>query len=368
MYNKRSIAAILLLLMCSQNAFSQNYTSDKLKTIAKKAKADIDTSLSSGYYDAGEFLGIPLCVGVDGSHSVFHVGYKLFTTEMKTQYPSEVYDFLERYLLELECMNSEVILRQYLEDDGVVILGGSLTNTKQITPSTPFSFTKIENAFYDIEWNASGKTLLKLRFPINFELLLGTRKNELEIMLNDLVEKESNDFSYSSTLPRLEIMRDAYFRSAPLETYQLEVLNTAEYYERDEAGGFTPIYDDSQPLYSLSNLFRGLIDNEYKLNVKQNLYGYKKKSFSVSLLRWINYCKSKKLRVYTCATEDEEKPDIYKVMVIAQSIDLAYNHLLTVEVPKDFMSIKKATFKASLNAFIPTHNIKTIYQETLNKK
>lgn len=364
----KRITTILFLMLCFQSVFSQEYISDKLKTIAKKANVTINSSLPTGYSDAGMYSGKALCVGIDNSRRVFHVGYKLFATEMKIKYPSEVYDFLERYLLELDCVNSEVILRQYLDDDGVVIVDGNLSNVKKITTSTSFSFTRAENLYYEIQWKDSGKTLLKLRFPINFELLLGTRKKELENIFQSIISVESRNISHSSSTPRLEMMEDGCFRSSPVETYQLEELSTAEYYERGDGNTFIPIYDDSQPIYSLCNMFHGLTDNDCTLNIKQNLYGYKNKNFSVALSQWINYCTSKKLRIYTCAIEDDEKPENLKVMVIAQSVDLAYNHLLTVEVPKDFMTTGKKAFKASLNAFIPTHNIKNIYQETVNKK
>lgn len=365
---QRKIAAILILfIICIQTAFSHNYTNEKLRQIADKVGISADISKPSGYYVAGTYNSRPVCVGISSDHKVFHVGYKLFADDMKTQFPSDVYNFLERYLLELDCIGSEGILCQYLSDDGVSIVEGNLKNIRQINTSTPFKFTRTDNAYYDILWTHGSKSLLRMQFPINFELLLGVRKSEIELQIPNLLTSQSSDFQPAEKSPFVKIQSDGYYCSSPIYTYQLESLSTATFYERNDSNTFVPLYGDEQPEYSLRNLFRGLIENSYNLSITQNLYGYKQQSCSVSLVQWLNYCQSKGLRTYVGVSKEQGVDGSYKVFVIAQSKALAYNHLMTVIVPSDFLAQPESTLQATMNAFIPTHNIKNVYQETINK-
>ena len=64
---------------------------------------------------------------------------------------------------------------------------------------------------------------------------------------------------------------------------------------------------------------------------------------------------------------EEETEDMLKVFVIAENITLNYNHVLLVYVPKDFMVNPTAIFNASVNAFIPTHNVTNLYEEYKDK-
>lgn len=363
----RRAATLVIFTFCVQIAISHDFISERLYQIATKVGVSADTSQPKGYYAAGHYNNRPLCIGISADHRVFHVGYKLFADDMKTQYPSEVYDFLERYLLELDCIGSEGILKQYLSDDGVRVLEGDLQNARYIDASTAFSFTRTDNTCYDIKWTDGTKTLLSMQFPISFELLHGVRKNELESMMHSILASEPSTYSPKEDAPTVEMLPDGYFRSSPLVTYQLESLNTASYYERNDSDALVPIYGDEQPEYSLRNLFRGMVECSQVLNITQNLYGYKQTNYTVSLAQWLCYCKEKGLRIYIGISQEQGNENDYKVFVVAQSDALAYNHLVTVIVPKDFIATPNATFSAKMNAFIPTHNIKAVYQETIKQ-
>ena len=75
----------------------------------------------------------------------------------------------------------------------------------------------------------------------------------------------------------------------------------------------------------------------------------------------IDYCQASNLKSYV-AIEAETK-DVYKVFIIAENKTLNYNHVLVVYVPKDFLDNPTAIFNATVNAFIPTHNVANLYEE-----
>ena len=61
------------------------------------------------------------------------------------------------------------------------------------------------------------------------------------------------------------------------------------------------------------------------------------------------------------AIEDELKDGI-KALIIAQSPDLGFNHILSLIIPNDFIDNQHCIFNATLNAYVPTQNIKDLYQ------
>ena len=84
------------------------------------------------------------------------------------------------------------------------------------------------------------------------------------------------------------------------------------------------------------------------------------------LSQWLDYCKEQNLKVYFAV--EEEREDGIKVMVIAQSNELCYNHLLSVILRNDFVQNPNSMLKAKITPFIPTHNIKDLYQKEIQKR
>ena len=56
-----------------------------------------------------------------------------------------------------------------------------------------------------------------------------------------------------------------------------------------------------------------------------------------------------------------------KALIIAQSPDLGFNHVLSVIIPEDFIASKNSVLKATMNAYVPTQNVKDLYQQYVDK-
>ena len=64
---------------------------------------------------------------------------------------------------------------------------------------------------------------------------------------------------------------------------------------------------------------------------------------------------------------EEEREDGIKALVIAQSPDLGFNHVLSLIIPFDFITNKNCVIKASLNAYVPTQNVAELYKQYVEK-
>ena len=356
-----SVAA-LLLMQGGLASFAQQYQS---KLLAKMA-AGLPLSMAEagntpGYHDLGAYNGRPISVCADANGCINHIGLKLFAPEIKTLYPSAVYDFLERYFLELSMISNVNDFEQKLKEDKVHLLTGSLQTVKSITPETPFNIDRVDDKGYSVRWSVDDKEILNVMFPIEFELLLGMPKVEIEKQMQGMLKAAGNLAQVPPfVMPDMEDMGDGMRRSIPSSFYELESLNTTSYYTLN-AGAPVPYFASEHKDYAAANLFLTDVarNKNYRLYVEQSLYGGEKSTYTIPFLDWLNYCASQKLDVYFGV--EEEREDGLKVLVIARNHDLGYNHMLSVVIPDNFVDKADATLKAKFNAFIPTQNVKTLY-------
>lgn len=288
----------------------------------------------------------------------------LFSDELKNTYPSVIYDFLERYLYEIRNSQNGYLLNQRMTDDKVNVVQGDVVNVTKLSPMVPFSINKIDNFGYDVCWTDTlGNTLLELQFPVQFELLLGKTKSEIETTVKNSIQSMDSVFSPVTDMQEIEELDSGYFRTTPSFNYYVESLNTSRYYEIVNDTDTVAVFNPRQKWYSVANLFHGIINdtNEYRLYIQQNLYGFKQMHYTITLSQWLNYCKDNNLIVYFAI--EEEREDGLKGLLIAQNTDLGYNHMMSIIIPDNFIEKKNATFKVSLNAFIPTDNVKELYQK-----
>lgn len=295
--------------------------------------------------------------------------FRLFATEVKNEYPSVVYDFLERYLYELDSLQRKGIdTRQRIADDKVFFLYGSVISANDITPDIGFTMDIMEGKSYKVSWaDSTGNMILSLTFPMQYELILGKPKNIIESELKSELMK-SPEYVLSRNVPdELEVIEDSCYRTKYSSHYYLESLTTATYYTKDSTGTYRPTYNERDKWHSAANLLQGEIRDisGYTLFVKQNLYGFKYDTYTVPLNKWLGYCKEMKMTTYFAVEEEHE--DGLKVLVIAQSPDLGFNHILSLIIPEDFVCNKRSVLKASLNAYVPTQNVKDLYQQYVEK-
>ena len=228
---------------------------------------------------------------------------------------------------------------------------------------------------YEVSWTdtVSSRTLLSMQFPIQFELLLGKPKEEMEKTMKDKLKVCADTLSQGNLLPdSLESANKEgdVFRSATTEHYYVESLNTAKYFinKGEEGDCMIPLFSPKYKVFSAANLFHGLIieNQDYILHIEQHLYGFKQDNYTVKLNQWLNYCRDNNLTVYFGI--EEERKDGLKALLIAANTDLAYNHVMSIIIPDNFVEKRNSVLKATLNAYIPTNNVKDLYQQYTKKE
>jgi hypothetical protein len=292
--------------------------------------------------------------------------FQLFSPEVKRDYPSVVYDFLERYLYEIDSLQSRSVpVDLRLRDDKVNFLIGSAGVARQLTPETAFELSRVDERYYKVTWRDTlDNNLLELSFPMQYELLLGKSKTEIEQEFRATLS-QYNDFVPNSALTDVgERQDDGCLTNHPVSNYYVTSVNTATYYSSVDK---SPTFSAQDKWHSVANLFQGCIADigRYTLYINQSLYGFKSVQYTLPLSQWLAYCQAMQLKVYFAV--EEEREDGLKALLIAQSQDLGFNHMISLIIPDDFVEARSCVIKGTLNAYIPTQNVKELYQQYVDK-
>jgi len=296
-------------------------------------------------------------------------GLKLFSPEMKEAAPKTqvvVMDFLERYFGKELSSQRQTTREHKMADDKVYFRKGKPSDLYQVVDTMPFSINLLDR-YYEVNWMKADNPFVTIVFPAQYDLLLGAQKDDATKKFKDAVLAAPQKTIDFKTPPDLQQINSTIYKTKG-DTLELASLTDAIYYNkvRDD---YHPVFNNEYLAYSAANLFHGLIPNrDYRMYVEQSVYGMTTINYTISLSQWLNYCAEWGLKVFFAV--EEEREDGILALLIAQSKELGYHHLLSVVIPDKFVTDKNAVLKVRLTPYIPVHNVKDLYQKqsTTHKK
>lgn len=360
----KRIVSFLVLLSVSLTLFSQSYVSSKLQDIATQVDSRTD-------------FNHPLNIIKNKAGKVTHIGFSLFSEATKADYPSPVYHFVERYLLELYLLDDATLRTRMLTEDKVQIQGkGSINEKIALLLAADKNNLSVSIAQDDKNYAISvadgQRSLLAMTFPVQYELLLGGNKKEIESTLyEDLIHYKEPATAINTTLSAeqgklLVDMGNNVFRQVGM-TYIIDSMNSDCYYQRLANGSFEPISDSNHPEQSMHNLV--LLPTKQTVNAEltQMLYGYKKITFDVTLNKFLSYCREKGCTAYVGIEELTNNKISGTIILHNEAYGYCHQCYFSVS-PQMFTNLKGSAMQLTLYAYVPTHNIQTLFQEHLNSK
>lgn len=269
-------------------------------------------------------------------------------------------DFLERYFNELSKQKRTSISTK-MADDQVYFRNGKMSDLSQVTDTMPFSINLLYR-YYEVEWKKQGQPFITIVFPARYDLILGLRHDEAQHQFKETI-LAAPQYTDSIIAPGEKVMQNDSIYVAKTDYLELESFNDATYYIYSKVDStFSPYFNLDHLDYSAANLFHGLIANaDYRMYVEQTEYGYKTSNYLITLRQWLDYCAAWGLKVFFGV--EEQREDGLLVLVIVQSKELSFNHMLSVVIPDKFVTDQNAVLKARITPYIPTHNIKNLFQE-----
>lgn len=374
---------IFVCSLCAAEMYSQNnpkFLNIKLQEIASQLSTTYNLECN-----APKSVVLPsLCrdkevvVAMDCFGVINHIGFKLFDRTIAEQNPSPVYNFVERFLLELYLMKDNALIARSLKESKVAwkseyMKGKSFTSFLSFVLSRINSSQSIvittDNSRYAVSWFESGHLLFSMRFPIQYELLWGMNKVEAENhFYSDLLTYRTTKAPLTRTEPDPEylvaINDTCYCLSG--DFYGIDAITSNQYYKKTTEGKYIQLVDLKYPAESIFNLFTISSSPRIQAHVTHKMYGGKKNVFDVPLGTLVNFCKAAGCEVYVGAESLEENMLTGVALMVNRA--LGYNHLFyfTTDVrilsrPADYL------MNVQLNAFVPVHNINNLYGDKTTK-
>ena len=290
---------------------------------------------------------------------------KLFSSEQRQsvgKLQTIIMDFLERYTAQHQGLDA-ITLKTRLADDKVFFRKGSIMDLSHVNDTMPFSINQ-NDRYYEVGWMKDQHPYVTIVFPAQYDLILGMKQDEAQQRFKEFFT-DSCQQRGKPMMPLSYCMTNDSVLKYQSDRFELEDLTNAVYYYPMDS---LPVFDKAHLEYAAANLLLGHIaDTNQRLFIEQSVYGMKSINYFITLNQWLDYCAAWNLKLYFGVEEVRE--DGIKAMVIAQSRELGFNHLLSVIIPDKFTTDKNCILKARLTPYIPIHNVKELFsKESKNRK
>lgn len=269
------------------------------------------------------------------AQTVDHIGLCLFSEEMRQMDHSPIFDFLERYFLQLK---NPPQAKNMIRDDQFKFLTGSLETVEKLLPTDGFSFNYDKHC-YQATWSRQDSTLLVVSFPVEYELISGENK----------IEAEDN---LPADIRTTKVVVPSDKPTPKDEHYLSEDFTNRLYLSNDEL-----VLSDRHPVESAANMMLSLqTAGDFTVQMTQLSYGFKKTVFEVPLKQWIAFCQKQGCELYFGLENLSDNSEVDGVVIAVNNAE-NYNHVLTFRIPSEVIESKSGTIEARLYPYVPTHNV-----------
>lgn len=360
---------MLLLVVWPSQSFAQAKCSNKLLSEIIGQLPDI--GLSSGF--SGEVLvpsiskDKPVIVHRSTDGVINHIGIKFFHRDVIEKHPSPIYFFIERYFLELMLMESEEEIATKMKLEHVKI-SSELISFMSLKEGLRNVVSKVSHDFsvyitsnnnrYAVSCLNDNKLLVKISFPIRYELITGNTKLEAEnSVYPQLLMFDRKDFNSLTSSSYMSSYRDSMF-CANEDYYVTEDIVSTSFYKKLE-DTYIPVFSSGYLEESVYNLFNLGYDWGVKANIEQSMYN-KKLRFETSLAKLSSFLMDKGCSLYT-GIRKYDKTKIEGVLM-GVNMELGYQHIMMFSFDKrifDHPNDYKVDIK--MFSYVPIHNISSLF-------
>lgn len=301
--------------------------------------------------------GRQLRVRTNAFGDVSHIGYRIFDNSLMAAYgASPVFDFLERYLLELDLRLDGRTPEARMALDKVVCSKGNISMLHSMGAETEFNIEVIKRRMFRLTWTTGNRTL-RITFAADYQLLTGTDAVELEGILE-------RDMKRVSPIAGDAII-DEWADAKVSRSGDLMITDSGEYlskmirsdvYLRERNGRRVLLADASKPLQTVSNIMiTGQYVTDIPLALTLDRYGYKKTKMDVTVQQFVAYCKMEGCKLYFGTKT--HTADRITGTVFALNENMAYNHVLSIDFPLSIINGSGGKATGTVYAYIPLQNV-----------
>lgn len=232
------ITLVFLFNFCILNA---QYETTRLKQIGEAIGIVNDSTrneLPINYDSICVFNNRLISLKTNSWGEISHIGYSLFPKEGRDSSLINIYNFVERYLLELDLQKNKSDFNGMLQKDEVLLNGNFPEILDEQSTEIEFSLDNVKYHQYGFNYRKGSKNI-HMEFSPNCQLILGANDIELEDIFSRHFSKyacnEKDSIQYSLIIDKYGNRRDTISCSPSkiIEFFKNE--NGQIYYEKEDA-------------------------------------------------------------------------------------------------------------------------------------
>lgn len=355
-----------------QGVAELRYHSELLQRMAKATALSLPDSLGvmTDNDSTWQYKGRQLRVRTNALGDVSHIGYKIFHNQIVALYENQaLFDFLERYFLELDLHLDGKTTQQRMDVDRVVVKEGSVSMMTRVKETDPLSINYTPRRLYTVTWQVGGKPLT-LSFPTDCQLMMGCNAIELENIFSRDVQRMPQCVDMGEALAPWAQVHEESSDQLKQKNYgsYLSHLIGSRIYLRMHDLQWQPDINPHSPVRSVCTLMlTGYSPQQLPLDLVIDRYGYRHEKLHVTLQQLLAYFRSEDSRVYIGIKEKTNNQLTGTLFVLNEK--LGYNHVIPFTFPLSLLSGDiSAPLTAKVYAYIPLQNVTEKFFEITDYK
>lgn len=355
-----------------QGVAELRYHSELLQRMAKATALSLPDSLGvmTDNDSTWQYKGRQLRVRTNALGDVSHIGYKIFHNQIVALYENQaLFDFLERYFLELDLHLDGKTTQQRMDVDRVVVKEGSVSMMTRVKETDPLSINYTPRRLYTVTWQVGGKPLT-LSFPTDCQLMMGCNAIELENIFSRDVQRMPQCVDMGEALAPWAQVHEESSDQLKQKNYgsYLSHLIGSRIYLRMHDSQWQPDINPHSPVRSVCTLMlTGYSPQQLPLDLVIDRYGYRHEKLHVTLQQLLAYFRSEDSRVYIGIKEKTNNQLTGTLFVLNEK--LGYNHVIPFTFPLSLLSGDiSAPLTAKVYAYIPLQNVTEKFFEITDYK
>lgn len=246
---------------------------------------------------------------------------------------------------------------------------GSWANLNSINnKDASFTLTNNNSQTYTATWNTKDSIVI-LTFPIRYDNINKGTRSEIENRyvdnLKHFIVKEPRRIPHVN-IPDLRQIEDSIY-VLPGNTYIINSVSSDSYFTINKKTNQTKIIMDTKnPIPTIANMVvRGNgFGGNLELKISKHEYG-KSEVINIPLETFIQYNLANGCDIFWGL--DNIDANILKGTIFCYNLNEGYDHIIRVELDTNQLGSNKLVIKGYASLFVPTNNIKNLFQEK-NKK
>lgn len=363
MKRHRIILVSILFLWAIAAEAANTYSTHRLQKIASGLSRFSFDTLTCGTHELSDG-NCTLVVRINEWQEIEHIGLKIFNPQNIDMQQQVVFDFVGRYVLELQMIGDMEMAQNRMNNDNVRIEIGDLSDFFTLKETDDFYLSSLGFKGYKMAWSRSNTVFLDLSFPMDYQLMSGCNAIELENNFIRDIERYANQ-----GLPvNANVSNEITFISDSIEgkyyvheggSFLSGAIRHDLYYEGDTMG-WSLLCSGQKPYWSAYNIALSNVPvGDFCLDGLLDKFGYETEPFTISFYKWVAFCeKGGGILYFGIKTKNET--------CISGTVFVSYEtkgfcHMMTVEIPLSAIENRGGDINGRMFVYVPMHNVHDDY-------